>query len=63
MFVVENDDSFLDEGLHVVVSCRSPSNARGWRATGNEGIDNHDGRRESDGIVVGGGGITGKTVS
>ena len=57
MFVVENDDSFLDEGLHVVVSCRSPSNARGWRATGNEGINNHrdDGRRESDGIVVAGG--------
>ena len=62
MFVVENNDSFLDEGVHVVVSCRSPSNAWGWRATGNEGIDNHDGRRESDGIVVGGG-ITGKTVS
>ena len=26
-------------------------NAWGWRTTGNEGIDNHDGRRENDGIV------------
>ena len=25
VFVVDNDDSFLDEGVHVVVSCRSPS--------------------------------------
>ena len=25
LFVVDNDDSFLDEGVHVIVSCRSPS--------------------------------------